>query len=288
MPASIRVFAAAMTGLLLAACSPVVFLNSVLVPNSGYTLDRDIAYGADPRQTLDVYIPDGLKAPAPVIVFFYGGSWQSGSKAMYKFVGQAFASEGITTVVADYRLYPQCAIRRSCKIARARWRSSTPTSSASAAIPAGCSSPGIRRAPTTRSCWTPICPISRRPARIPAQICGVIGMAGPYDFLPLTDPKLISLFGGDRVTATQPIAHIDGKRAPMLLAYGSDDETVGPKNAINMAKRLEILGSAVELHRYPDVGHIGLVLSLAPGFRGNTTLRADVARFVERYGQPSP
>jgi acetyl esterase/lipase len=117
----------------------------------------------------------------------------------------------------------------------------------------------------------------------PGWVRGVIGMAGPYDFLPLTDPKLIALFGGDRVTATQPIAHIDGKRAPMFLAYAGDDETVGPRNAINMAERLESFGSAVELHLYPGVGHIGLVLSLAPGFRGNTTLREDAARFVETH-----
>ncbi len=288
MPASIRVFAAAMTGLLLAACSPVVFLNSVLVPNSGYTLDRDIAYGADPRQTLDVYIPDGLKAPAPVIVFFYGGSWQSGSKAMYKFVGQAFASEGITTVVADYRLYPQvrypaflqdCASAVAFVHANIKRFGGDPGRLFLAGHSAGAYNAVMLDADLS---------YLKAAGADPGWIRGVIGMAGPYDFLPLTDPKLISLFGGDRVTATQPIAHIDGKRAPMLLAYGSDDETVGPKNAINMAKRLESFGSAVELHRYPDVGHIGLVLSLAPGFRGNTTLRADVARFVERHGQPSP
>ena len=66
----------------------------------------------------------------------------------------------------------------------------------------------------------------------------------------------------------------------MFLAYGSDDSTVEPNNSINMAARLEEFGGSVELHRYEGIGHIGLVLSLAPGFRGNTTLRDDVAHFV--------
>ncbi len=41
------------------------------------------------------------------MLFFYGGNWQSGKRGDYLAFGQAFASRGIITVVADYRLYPQ-------------------------------------------------------------------------------------------------------------------------------------------------------------------------------------
>ena len=44
---------------------------------------------------------------APVIVFFYGGSWQSGNKSIYKFVGSALARRGYVLVVPDYRVYPE-------------------------------------------------------------------------------------------------------------------------------------------------------------------------------------
>ena len=91
---------------LLSACSPFAAVN-LLVPKSGYSVRRDIAYGGDPRQKLDVYIPDGLKGPAPMLLFFYGGSWESGKRGDYLGFGQAFASKGIITIVADYRLYPQ-------------------------------------------------------------------------------------------------------------------------------------------------------------------------------------
>src|SRR5207253_2056955 len=90
------------------ACAPA--LASVLnlaVPRSGYQVVRDLPYGTDPRQRLDIYVPDGLSTKAPVILFFYGGFWQSGSKSLYLYLGQAFASEGIIVAVADYRLYPQ-------------------------------------------------------------------------------------------------------------------------------------------------------------------------------------
>src|SRR3954469_20427644 len=90
---------------LAAACSPAAL--DLIVPRSGYHVQRDLAYGADPRQKLDLYVPDRLTGPAPVLLFFYGGSWQSGSKALYRALGQAFFSKGIITAVADYRLYPQ-------------------------------------------------------------------------------------------------------------------------------------------------------------------------------------
>ena len=63
----------------------------------------------------------------------------------------------------------------------------------------------------------------------PSSVRGVIGVAGPYDFLPLTDPALIAMFGGAQLPQTQPIHAIDGKRPPMLLLTGTEDKTVLPR-----------------------------------------------------------
>ena len=41
------------------------------------------------------------------MVFFYGGSWTTGRRGLYRFVGAALAERGIVTVLPDYRLYPQ-------------------------------------------------------------------------------------------------------------------------------------------------------------------------------------
>src|SRR5579871_7014089 len=89
------------------ALSAAAPLFDLAIPKSGYAVRRDLAYGNDPRARLDLYVPDGLSAPAPVILFFYGGSWQSGTKNIYRAFGQAFASAGIIAAVADYRLYPE-------------------------------------------------------------------------------------------------------------------------------------------------------------------------------------
>ena len=87
------------------ACTGSAVLNA-LTPKSGYTVERDLAYGRDPRQRLDLYLPDDAGADTPLLVFFYGGNWESGSKELYGFVGQAFASRGYVTAIPDYRALP--------------------------------------------------------------------------------------------------------------------------------------------------------------------------------------
>lgn len=91
---------------LLLGCSPLKVLN-LLTPAGTYNKASDLKYGKDPRNRLDVYTPVNRAADVPVVVFFYGGSWNSGSRSDYRFVGEALAARGIVAVLADYRLYPQ-------------------------------------------------------------------------------------------------------------------------------------------------------------------------------------
>jgi acetyl esterase/lipase len=272
--------AAALMGVMLTACSPVSLLN-LAVPRSGYHVVRDLAYGADPRQKLDLYIPDAPPPRMPVMLFFYGGSWESGTKDLYLALGQAFASKGIMVAVADYRLYPQVRYPAFVKDsahafayvhAHAAHYGGDPGRLFLAGHSAGAYNAVMLAADThyLRDVGADI-----------SQVCGVIGIAGPYNFLPLTDDHLITIFGGANRPETQPITYIDGKRPPMLLAAGTDDTTVSPRNSSDLAAKLRSFGSSVRLVSYPGIGHIGIILSLAPGFRGRTSLRADMIDFVE-------
>jgi len=267
---------------LLAACSPSPALLNVLVPRSGYHVVRDLAYGGNARQKLDVYVPDHLTARAPVLVFFYGGSWQFGSRDQYLAFGQAFASLGIVTVVADYRLYPEVTYPAFVEDGAqavawvhahaaqyggdpARLFVSGHSAGGYNAVMLG-SDPKYLKAVGGDLSW----------------LRGVIGISGAYDFLPLTDPTYIAIFHGQNREA-MPVNHIDGKRPPMLLAWGLADGTVGHGNIDHMEAALKQAGSLVETRRYPDTGHIGIILSLVPGFRGRTTLRQDMAAFIQSH-----
>jgi acetyl esterase/lipase len=96
----------ALAGMAVGACSPLGALDT-LVPDDSYRLDAHIPYGDHPRQRLDVYRPLNAGEASPVAVFFYGGSWKAGKRGQYRFVGEALARRGITTVVPDYWLYPE-------------------------------------------------------------------------------------------------------------------------------------------------------------------------------------
>ena len=273
---------AALGAALLSACSPVTALN-LLVPRTGYDAHTAIAYGPDPRHRLDVYVPQGLKGPAPVLLFFYGGAWSSGSRDQYLAFGQSFASKGIVTVVADYRLYPQvkypafaqdAALALAWVHAHAREHGGDPARIFVSGHSAGAynavmlaSEPEFIEAVGGKLDW----------------IRGVIGIAGPYDALPFTEAQYIDMFHGANNPDSMPINHVDGKRPPMLLATGTDDSTVRPANSDRMALRLKAHGNSAEVIKYPGVGHVGIILSLAPGFRGKTTLREDMLRFIQSH-----
>ena len=277
MTTRVASFVAAAMGVLLSACVPIL---NLAVPRSGYSIKPDIAYGSDPRQKLDIYIPDGLTKPAPVILFFYGGSWSSGSKDMYRAFGQAFATRGIVTIVADYRLYPQVKYPAFVQDGAEALRFVHETVAKYGGDPARIFLAGHSAGAYIAVMLDADLHYLKDAHADPAWVRGVIGIAGPYDFLPLHDPDLIDTFGGANVRATQPIDHIDGKRAPMLLVHGTGDDTVGVGNTRRMTAKLQSFGSDVTKIEYPGIGHIGIILSLAPGFRDNTTLREDIVKFV--------
>jgi acetyl esterase/lipase len=280
----LRVVARTLEHLAIAARDGVLKLAIPLIngaiPRTGYRILTDLAYGPEPRQALDLYVPDGLTAAAPVLLFFYGGSWQSGSRAIYRAFGQAFAAQGIVTAVADYRLYPHVKYpafiddgARAFRFLREQVR--THGGDPERIFVSGHSA-GAYIAAMLAVNETYLGAVDLAPS----AIRGVIGLAGPYDFLPIHDPVLIDIFGGDRVMATQPIKHVGPGAPPMLLAHGTGDTTVGAGNSRRFARRLTDAGNAVELIEYSGIGHLGILLSLARGLRHRTTLYADMLRFI--------
>ena len=284
MSSILRRLAALFLATLLSACSPLSAVD-LLVPKSGYTVRRSLAYGSDPRQRLDVYIPDGLKAPAPMVLFFYGGSWQSGRRNDYAGFGQAFASKGIITLVADYRLYPQVKFpafvedgARALVFAHAhaadfggdnkRLFVAGHSAGAYIAVMLGADGRYVKQAGGDYS-W----------------MRGVIGVSGPYDFLPLKDPAYIAMFHGADNRAILPITYVDRDpaRPPMLLITGTGDTTVDPGNSARMAAALRADGNGVETRSYKGVGHIGIIVSLLPPFRAYTPLRDDMVAFIQSH-----
>ncbi|PJJ53064.1 alpha/beta hydrolase [Hymenobacter chitinivorans] len=76
------------------------FANLTYVPTTEAGFDAE-------RHRLDVYAPRRkAAAPYPVVVFIHGGSWNSGNKNFYSFIGRRLAKQGVVAVVINYRLAP--------------------------------------------------------------------------------------------------------------------------------------------------------------------------------------
>ncbi len=278
---------ALVAALSLAGCKPADLLNAT-IPRSGLTIVHDVAYGPAARQKLDFYRPERA-GPAPVIVFFYGGSWNSGSKSTYPFVAATLARRGNVVVVPDYRLYPDvrypvflqdCARAVAWTAAHLAQLGGDParlfvmghSAGAYNAVMLGLDAQLLADAGSSRS-----------------TLAGVIGLAGPYDFLPMTGPVVRAVFApaGDG-PETQPINHVDGHAPPMLLLAGAADQTVRPRNTTSLAERLRAAHGSVETAIYPGVGHIGLVIAIAPLFQGKAPVLADIESFVRAASADRP
>lgn len=279
-PIVFRLCAAVLMAAVLQGCTRML---DAIVPGSGYVRETDQPYGEGPRRTLDVYVPTGAKATAaPILVFFYGGNWRDGDKSIYRFVGQAFASKGIITVVPDYRLYPETRFPgfvedAAAAVAWARANAVRLGGDPDRIYLMGHSAGAYTAAMLALDPrWLDRAGVSRRAVR------GLVGLAGPYDFLPL-DANASAIFGGaPDLAATQPITFVSPDAPAMFLATASWDSTVGPHNAANLAAAAHRNGVAVTTVKYPRVGHILLVAALAAPLRWMAPVRDDAVAFIGR------
>jgi dipeptidyl aminopeptidase/acylaminoacyl peptidase len=91
------------------------------------------------------------------------------------------------------------------------------------------------------------------------KLAGAIGIAGPYDFLPLTSRRLQQIFGGPDRRETQPISYAKAPLPPVLLLHGTADTIVKPFNSERLAAAWQRAGGRAELKLYPGVDHIEIV-----------------------------
>lgn len=277
---------------LLAACSPAVLLNS-LVPTEDMAATRNIAYGTLNRQQLDVYTPastQGTSAKRPVIVFFYGGSWDSGSKDAYLFVAEALTSKGFITVIPDYRIYPDVIYPEFLNDgAKAfQWTKDNIEKyggDVNKIFVAGHSAGAhIAAMLAFDQTWLATQELST------TSIRGFIGLAGPYDFLPLTSARLKEIFpSADIQASSQPIRYARGNGPSAFLLAGDADTIVNIKNTRNFSARIRESKGRIQEKYYAGMGHIKIVTVLAAPFRNGHTVLDDIAEFVraESGGDPN-
>ena len=272
---------------LLASCSPLALVNG-LAPSRTYRASVGHSYGAHQRQRLDVYRPAEQLERSPLVVFFYGGNWKSGARADYLFVGEALASRGFVALIPDYRLHPEVrfpAFLEDCAQAVA-WALSH--ANQAGADPRQVFLMGHSAGAYNAAMLALDARYLRAAGVSQGQIRGWIGLAGPYDFLPLQTDVSKAVFGfPDTPLDTQPIHFVTRASPAALLATGDRDSVVRPENTRRLAARLREHAVQVREIIYPGVSHVMLVGSLAAAYRSFAPVLDDVAAFVDGTGVPN-
>ena len=288
---SIRPFIVGVSALLFSACTQLSLL-AVNTPAlfGAYRRDADLHYGALAEQRLDLYTPTNIQASSsrklPVVIFLHGGGWNSGDKNQYRFVGAALAEQGWIGVAVNYRLYPDVkypAFMDDAALAvkyvhdhAAEWGGDVQqiylmghSAGAHIALMLALDEEFLHAAGGD-SHW----------------LRGVIGIAGPYDFIPFTFDYMHDLFGPEiNYAKSQPVNYVRADAPPLLLLHGTTDTNVLPRNTIRLTAAMQRVGGNVQTHYYEGVNHTDIIAALSIPARGRAPVLADMKKFID---EPTP
>jgi len=263
-------------------CSPMKLVNSSFFQERTATVSEE-QYGSLNRQQMDIYYPQQIRVGAPVIVFFYGGSWKRGQKENYAFVGHALSRKGYVVAIPDYRLYPEVVFPAFVEDgARAViWLSENLDQASNGVVVMGHSA-GAHLAALVAFDGDYL----QAQGKSQSLIRGMIGLAGPYGFDPRKYRSTRPIFPETiPVEKTQPVNYACNSRIPVLLLHGADDSVVITENSRALGQKVRECGGQVSFVKLDDVGHFAIVLGLADSFLGNEKIRGPIEQFLEKLNQ---
>ncbi|MGP5211930.1 alpha/beta hydrolase [Psychrobacter alimentarius] len=273
------------------ALSALAVVNGITA-NGGVGVSKDILYGDEPLQDLDIYYPkpltQAMKAESaitqtyPMVVFVHGGSWENGSKEEYAFVGQSLAQAGYVTAVINYRkapehVYPDYVNDTAQAIAWSHNNANSLHADPDRMAVIGHSA-GAFNAVAAIANEDFLAPYGMKPTDISA----VIGIAGPYsyDFRKFDSATAF----GPNATPDQvmPDRQIKGKQPPYLLLTAEKDKIVYDTNAIKMTKALKAAGVTVDNGVIKGASHATSIGAMAPPLRWVNDVRAQVLTYLNK------
>ena len=252
--------------------------------DGGVVKTADIAYADGDRMKLDIYQPETMDGPAPVVMFIYGGGWAAGDHFEYDFVGRAFAANGYVAVIPDYRKYPEVVYPDflSDNASAIKWIEQNIElygGDTSRFFLAGHS------AGAYNSVMLALDGSYLREYDVTMPIRAVAGISGPYNFYPFEYDEVRRAFGdAPNPEGTQPVNLVTAEAPPMFLVNGTSDPIVRPQNTDAMAQALRARGIWVTEKYYEGFGHMEPVIALGALWRWRMPVLQDTLDFFQTFG----
>lgn len=260
----------------LTACAPVNFLNTI-TPSSTFKLEKNISYGETDRHKLDIYTAKAPKDNAPVMVFIHGGSWEDGSKDIYKFLGEGYAREGYDVVIPNYRLYPDVKFPAFVNdVASAVAFAAQRYPDRSLAIMGHSAGGHIVTLLGTDGDYLKTAGVD-----MCSRVSSFVGLSSPTGAYPLKEEPYITIFPERFAGKDAPLNNVNSPSPAMFLMNGGNDTTVGPKNSEQLAAAITARGGQAEFKLYPPLNHTDPVKVMSKYFDDDSTLKADVMAFID-------
>jgi acetyl esterase/lipase len=277
-----RFFVLLLLTVFLGSCSQLKFavINAPLL-FSDLQVIKDIAFTTNEKAiSLDIISPN-KPTNAPVIVFYYGGSWKEGAKEDYHFVGHYFAERGYVVVIPDYRKYPQVKFSGFMQDSAEalQWTHNN------IAKFGGDNQDITIMGHSAGALIGALLTADERYFSSKLPITSFVGLSGPYDFTPVEE-DFVDMFGPPtNYPNMQVTTFIQGQEPPMLLIYGENDTIVGRSNLTKLSKALAQKGNTFETQVIPDLGHADTVASLTWVMQHKAPIGKEITSFIEKAGQ---
>lgn len=229
---------------------------------------RDISFGDDAHQKLDLFLPrEG--GPHPVVVCYFGGGFIKGSRRSMERVGAFLASRGIAAAAAGYFLArPEEGVRawprnvhdakRAVRFLRARAavlgldaRRMAVLGSSAGSYLAMMVAFTPRKRELDGEGWLDQ----------PSSVRAVVNIAGVCDRRASLGTGTRNLLGEgyeenpDLRRLASPVLHVVAESPPVYTLHGTEDDNVSPDSARQLDAALRKAGVAHRLHWVEGAGH---------------------------------
>jgi acetyl esterase/lipase len=242
-------------------------------------MTRTVTYGPLARHRLDVF--PAKRGSAPVVLFLHGGSWQSGRRGLYGWLGRALAAQGFTAVIPDYRLHPEVVFPAFMEDAARAFAWITERAADHGGDPAIIHVTGHSAGGHMAALLALDDAYLSEFGLDPGRICSVAALAGPHSTNPLEVESVRAVFAGTPdIARARPVKLARGDAPPILLQHGSRDATVHERNSRHLHAAVTDRGGRCRLIVYPGLGHIEILMTLTPLYRWRAPVFRDLIGFL--------